>query len=280
MQLVHPDRQDPRLRWPESCAAQANRAYGILKNEASRAEFDREEAERARAALAQAALAQAAHGAARPSTAGGRWPDDGHDPRRRPQEALLPPWLTEGVGGFVPPSSGGGGVFDADRWRRAGRDRHRVGWPGGIADARPAAGQRARAVVARSVRAGDGANAGGDRRWWPRRRLRWRRRWRRGTPVATPAVELRIGVRRRRAGGAPEHAAQCRGDPMRRRQSPRWRTQSRAGRRHARAAAGGGRCAACAAHGRARHRRQCARGGIDGRARVAGRFAAPARLPR
>ena len=47
MQLVHPDRQEAQEHWPESFAAQANRAYGILRNRDSREKFDRE-ARRAR----------------------------------------------------------------------------------------------------------------------------------------------------------------------------------------------------------------------------------------
>ena len=96
MQLVHPDRQDALARWPESCAAQANRAHGILKNEESRAKFDREEAERVRAATAQAARAgtMTAPGA-------GRWGESGFTAGRSPERALLPEWLTGAVGGFV-----------------------------------------------------------------------------------------------------------------------------------------------------------------------------------
>jgi hypothetical protein len=96
MQLVHPDRQDAQARWPESCAAQANRAHGILKNEESRAKFDREEAERARAAAAQAARS-----AVVAAPAAGRWSERGYAAGRSPERALLPEWLTGAVGGFV-----------------------------------------------------------------------------------------------------------------------------------------------------------------------------------
>ncbi len=96
MQLVHPDRQDAQARWPESCAAQANRAYGMLKNEESRAKFDREEAERVRAAAAQAARS-----AMMAAPAAGRWPETGYAAGRSPERALLPEWLTGAVGGFV-----------------------------------------------------------------------------------------------------------------------------------------------------------------------------------
>src|SRR5208282_1327813 len=47
MQLVHPDRQDARALWPDAFAAQANRAYGILRNDQARATLDREEDGRA-----------------------------------------------------------------------------------------------------------------------------------------------------------------------------------------------------------------------------------------
>ena len=57
MQLVHPDRQDAAALWPDSFAAQANRAYGILRDQDSRAQFDRE-------AVARAAMARAMHRAA------------------------------------------------------------------------------------------------------------------------------------------------------------------------------------------------------------------------
>ena len=42
MHLVHPDRQDERAVWPESYAALANRAYGILRNQDSRVQLERE----------------------------------------------------------------------------------------------------------------------------------------------------------------------------------------------------------------------------------------------
>ena len=57
MQLVHPDRQDARGLWPESCAAQANRAYRALRDQDTRRRFDQE-------ADARAALARAIHRAA------------------------------------------------------------------------------------------------------------------------------------------------------------------------------------------------------------------------
>ena len=42
MQLVHPDRQDSGDAWPESFAALANRAYGVLRDQEARAAYDRD----------------------------------------------------------------------------------------------------------------------------------------------------------------------------------------------------------------------------------------------
>ena len=52
MQLVHPDRQGAHRTWPDACAAQANSAYSILRDQDARKTFE-DEAE-ARAALARA----------------------------------------------------------------------------------------------------------------------------------------------------------------------------------------------------------------------------------
>src|SRR5436190_4360443 len=52
MHLVHPDRQDARALWPDSFAAQANRAYAVLRNQDLRTKLDHEAA--SRAAMARA----------------------------------------------------------------------------------------------------------------------------------------------------------------------------------------------------------------------------------
>ena len=97
MQLVHPDRQDEMAQWPDAFAAQANRAYGVLRNEDSRAQFDRDAASRAamERAMQRADAAPAASKAAfapRPQRRSGS----------EPSAAMqLPAWLTEGVGGYV-----------------------------------------------------------------------------------------------------------------------------------------------------------------------------------
>jgi len=98
MHLVHPDRQGTRTVWPDAFAAQANRAYAILRNQDARTRFDRDA--EARAAMARAMHRAAAAAAAskmpvvlrpRPRLGGGGLL------RRMP----LPEWLTVGVGGYV-----------------------------------------------------------------------------------------------------------------------------------------------------------------------------------
>jgi len=98
MLLVHPDRQGTGAPWPDACAAQANRAYGILRDPASRAAYDREERERAAAAKVarEAAVAKAASMRAHPARAAAA-----RGPRRPPGPPVLPEWLTAGVGGWV-----------------------------------------------------------------------------------------------------------------------------------------------------------------------------------
>jgi curved DNA-binding protein CbpA len=97
MHLVHPDRQDAVALWPDAFAAQANRAYAVLRNQDARARLDREAEKRA-------AVARAVHRAAAESAASmlpvvvpraRRW---GRRPLSRP---ALPEWLTAGVGGFA-----------------------------------------------------------------------------------------------------------------------------------------------------------------------------------
>ena len=82
MQLVHPDRQEGRAAWPESFAARANHAYAILRDAAPRAKLDQEERERVAQERASRDVARRA-------------------PRHSVPRAMLPEWLTAGVGGFV-----------------------------------------------------------------------------------------------------------------------------------------------------------------------------------
>lgn len=98
MLLVHPDRQGPGAPWPPECAAQANRAYALLRHPESRAKFDREEREREEreSAWRQAAVAAAA-AASKPRGL----PAAVRRARTPPPEPVLPEWLTAGVGGFV-----------------------------------------------------------------------------------------------------------------------------------------------------------------------------------
>jgi len=98
MQLVHPDRQDVQLRWPESFAAQANRAYGILRNRDSREKFDREAQVRAAGARAAYRAAAASAASMMPTVQRPRASSWGNGPLSR---LGLPEWLTAGVGGFV-----------------------------------------------------------------------------------------------------------------------------------------------------------------------------------
>ena len=104
MQLVHPDRQDAQAHWPESFAAQANRAYGILRNRESREKFDRE-------AQARAAL---------------RGPRTGPRPHRRRRRCRSRSGRRAGNRGSGP-LSGAVAARVADRWRR----RIRARAPGG-----------------------------------------------------------------------------------------------------------------------------------------------------
>jgi len=99
MHLVHPDRQDERAVWPESYAALANRAYGILRNQDSRVQLEREAQARAAMARARAVNRTAETQRAsrmpvpvRPRRGKKRGPLDG---------VVLPEWLTAGVGGFA-----------------------------------------------------------------------------------------------------------------------------------------------------------------------------------
>ncbi len=98
MQLVHPDRHGTGASWPPECAAQASRAYTLLRSSESRAKFDREERERVERERAskQAAVAAAA---AMPGTRD--LPRAVRHPRRPLPQPVLPEWWTAGVGGFV-----------------------------------------------------------------------------------------------------------------------------------------------------------------------------------
>jgi len=96
MHLVHPDRQDERVVWPESYAALANRAYGILRDQDSRVRFDRE-------AQARAAMARTINRTSEAAEAS-RMPVPLRPQRRKrgPFDGIvLPEWLTAGVGGFA-----------------------------------------------------------------------------------------------------------------------------------------------------------------------------------
>ncbi len=98
MQLVHPDRQDSGDAWPESFAALANRAYGMLRDENARTAFDRDAEARARVARAVYRTAAAAEASMMPVPL---WPA-GRLGRGHPLGGVvLPEWLTVGVGGYV-----------------------------------------------------------------------------------------------------------------------------------------------------------------------------------
>ena len=97
MHLVHPDRQAARALWPDGFAAQANRAYAVLRNQDLRTKLDDEAA--SRAAMARALNRAAAASSAsimpvvqRPKSRLGR---------HRFVPARLPEWLTAGLGGYV-----------------------------------------------------------------------------------------------------------------------------------------------------------------------------------
>jgi len=97
MHLVHPDRQAARALWPDAFAAQANRAYAVLRNQDLRTKLDDEAA--SRAAMARALDRAAAASSAsimpvvqRPKSRLGR---------RRFAPARVPEWLTSGLGGYV-----------------------------------------------------------------------------------------------------------------------------------------------------------------------------------
>ncbi|MCC6869675.1 MAG: DnaJ domain-containing protein [Burkholderiales bacterium] len=97
MLLVHPDRQQPGVDWPDRCAAQANRAYAILRDPEARAAYDRE---RVAKETAVEAARQAGMAKARPLA-----PAPGHGvvvrQWRPPPRPLPPEWLTARVGGWV-----------------------------------------------------------------------------------------------------------------------------------------------------------------------------------
>jgi ketosteroid isomerase-like protein len=97
MHLVHPDRQGDRKLWPDACAAQANRAYAILRDPDARDRLERE-------AEARAALARAIHRAAASAEASHMPVPTWLKSNRRPQPLLrpvLPEWLTAGFGGYA-----------------------------------------------------------------------------------------------------------------------------------------------------------------------------------
>jgi len=98
MQLVHPDRQGEKKRWPDACAAQANWAHSMLRDRETRRTFE-EEAE-ARAALQRAInrAAMAAEASRMPAVV---WPKKSAKAKFPIRRYVLPEWLTAGVGGFV-----------------------------------------------------------------------------------------------------------------------------------------------------------------------------------
>src|SRR5262245_32012531 len=95
MQLVHPDRQGEKKRWPDACAAQANWAYSMLRDQVTRRTFE-QEAE-ARAAL-QRAINRAAMAAEASQMPMVIWPNKSARDKGRIPRQLLPEWLTAGVG--------------------------------------------------------------------------------------------------------------------------------------------------------------------------------------
>ena len=90
MQLIHPDRQPAGSPWPESFAARANRAYGVLKHVETRADYDQAEAVRSAVEAPTAASPAGRLAAAHPPMA-----------RRPVKVSPMPEWLTSVVGGFV-----------------------------------------------------------------------------------------------------------------------------------------------------------------------------------
>lgn len=98
MQLVHPDRHGAGTSWPSECAAQASRAYTLLRHPESRAKFDRERRERFEQERASKQAAVAAAASMPPSRDLPRAVRTAHRP---PPQPVLPEWLTAGVGGFV-----------------------------------------------------------------------------------------------------------------------------------------------------------------------------------
>jgi ketosteroid isomerase-like protein len=98
MQLVHPDRQDSSDAWPESFAALANRAYGMLRDQDARAAYDHDAAARARVAREVYRKAAAAEASMMPVPV---WPAGRLGGRRPLGRSMLPEWLTAGVGGYV-----------------------------------------------------------------------------------------------------------------------------------------------------------------------------------
>ena len=97
MHLVHPDRQDSDDAWPESFAALANGAYGVLRDQEARAAYDRDADARAALARAVNRAAVAAEASLMPVVMRTARPG-GEFQLARP---VLPEWLTAGVGGYV-----------------------------------------------------------------------------------------------------------------------------------------------------------------------------------
>ncbi len=98
MQLVHPDRQGEKRRWPDACAAQANWAYSTLRDQATRRTFEAEAEARAALARAISRAAVAAEASQMPMVV---WPKQSGKGERAFAEQVMPEWLTAGVGGYV-----------------------------------------------------------------------------------------------------------------------------------------------------------------------------------
>jgi len=98
MQLVHPDRQGDKKRWPDACAAQANWAHAMLRDHETRRTFE-EEAD-ARAALARAInrASKVAEASQMPTVS---WPKKFGKGERPFAGAGMPEWLTADAGGYA-----------------------------------------------------------------------------------------------------------------------------------------------------------------------------------
>jgi hypothetical protein len=97
MQLVHPDRQGENKRWPDACAAQANWAYSMLRDQETRHSFEAEAD--ARAAL-QRAINRASIVAEASQAPAIKWPKKSAQDAFALPHQMLPEWMTAGIGGY------------------------------------------------------------------------------------------------------------------------------------------------------------------------------------